>query len=126
MPINAKNRARYPANWPEIRKQILERAGDKCEWCGVPNYAWRIPDGSWSINDMQAETWSCCDGLKVTRIVLTIAHLDHMPEHCDPSNLRALCQSCHLRYDAPMHARNARETRRQKKAIGELFEATHD
>ena len=36
----------------------------------------------------------------LARIVLTIAHLDHTPEHCNPDNLRALCQRCHNRYDA--------------------------
>ena len=28
--------------------------------------------------------------LRMTDVVLTIAHLDHVPEHCDPENLRAL------------------------------------
>lgn len=37
-------------------------------------------------------------------VVLTIAHLDHTPENCDPSNLRALCQQCHNRYDAKHRA----------------------
>ena len=34
-------------------------------------------------------------------IVLTVAHLDHTPENCDDENLRAMCQRCHLAYDAP-------------------------
>lgn len=38
--------------------------------------------------------------VKPTKVVLTIAHLDQQPEHNDPSNLRALCQRCHLTYDA--------------------------
>lgn len=37
-------------------------------------------------------------------IVLTVAHLDHTPENCDLSNLRAWCQRHHLAYDAGHHA----------------------
>jgi hypothetical protein len=44
--------------------------------------------------------------------VLTIAHLDHVPEHCDPGNLRAMCQGCHLHYDREHHAQTAAATRR--------------
>lgn len=47
----------YPANWPEIRRQILLRAGGResdprsgarCEECGVQNYTigYRADDGS--------------------------------------------------------------------------------
>jgi hypothetical protein len=34
----------------------------------------------------------------------------------------AMCQRCHLSYDAHRHAHNARQTRRRRKAAGELFE----
>ena len=88
MPIKPENRGRYPTNWKEIRAAILERAGNKCEFCGIENYA--VRDGS--------------------RVVLTIAHLDHTPEHNNPDNLRALCQRCHNRNDAKHRA----ETRRSK------------
>ena len=87
MPIKPENKKRYPANWKQIRADILERAGNCCEFCGIPNYTIR-ENGS--------------------KVVLTIAHLDHTPEHCEYSNLRALCQKCHNSYDAPHRA----ETRR--------------
>jgi len=51
------------------------------------------------------------------RVALTVAHLDHTPEHNAPGNLRAMCQRCHLAYDRGQHAR----TRRARKAAGELF-----
>jgi len=35
MPILPENKDRYPANWPEIRQSILDRAGNCCEICGV-------------------------------------------------------------------------------------------
>jgi 5-methylcytosine-specific restriction endonuclease McrA len=87
MPIKPENKKRYPANWKQIRADILERAENRCEFCGILNYTIR-ENGS--------------------KVVLTIAHLDHTPEHCEYSNLRALCQKCHNSYDAPHRA----ETRR--------------
>ncbi len=114
MPISAENKKRYPANWKAIRAEILERADQCCEMCGVPNRWHRnrrtgeITDCAWTV-----ENWTLIDGDLVTKIVLTIAHLDHTPENCDPSNLRALCQRCHLTYDAKHHA----DTRWNKKRI---------
>ena len=123
MPIRPENKARYPANWSEIRTHILERANHRCEECGVKNHVYRNnKTGEVTSNDMQAETWTCCDGDKVTRIVLTIAHLDHTPENCSDENLRALCQRCHLRYDAGHHAQTRSRTRREGKAVADLFD----
>lgn len=137
MPIRPENRARYPKNWREIRERILMRAGNCCEQCKVRNHTiiqrgcgfdkgtYRIiEDGSVHSEDIGAwlgfvrESDYC--GTPV-RVVLTIAHLDHVPENCDEENLRALCQLHHLRYDAKHHAENARQTRRARKAIAELF-----
>lgn len=36
MPINYKN---YPADWLNIRKRILSRANNKCEFCGLENHS---------------------------------------------------------------------------------------
>lgn len=108
MPVRKENRARYPANWKEISAAIRARAGNACEWCGARN------------GEPHPETGS--------KVVLTTAHLDHQPENCDPQNLAALCQRCHLRYDAKHHATNARRTRADTKqrqraiqAAGDLF-----
>lgn len=30
MPIRPENRARYPADWPRIRRQVREAAGNRC------------------------------------------------------------------------------------------------
>ena len=59
---------------------------------------------------------------KAIVIVLTIAHVDDPdPMNCDPANLAALCQRCHLTHDARLHATNAAETRRQKQlAAGQM------
>ena len=43
--------------------------------------------------------------------MLTTAPLDHTPENCDPANLRAMCQGCHLHYDRDHHAQTRKATR---------------
>lgn len=54
-------------------------------------------------------------------IVLTVAHLDHQPENCEPSNLRAMCQRHHLAYDAEHHKRTAYRTRKDAAGTLDLF-----
>ena len=123
MPIKPENRARYPRNWKAIRAAILDRARHRCEQCGIPDGVYRNRNtGQWTDDHGLVETWSM-DGDRTARIVLTIAHLDHTPENCDPANLRALCQRCHLAYDATHHAQTAYQTRRRHKAKGDLFDA---
>lgn len=123
MPIKPENRARYPRNWKQIRAAILERAGHRCEQCGIPDGVYRNRNtGQWTTGIYCVASWRA-RGVSVTRIVLTIAHLDHTPENCDPANLRALCQRCHLAYDATHHQQTAYQTRRASKAKGDLFDA---
>ncbi|MBX3589036.1 MAG: hypothetical protein KF796_20595 [Ramlibacter sp.] len=114
MPIKPENRHRYPANWPEIVDQVRERSGDRCEGspafpdCRRPN-GWLLNKTTGELTDdgALAEAWELADGDKVVRIVLTTAHLDHVPEHCELSNLRHWCQRCHLAYDQKHHLQTA-------------------
>lgn len=140
MPIKPENRSRYPADWSEIRTRILARADNRCEQCGVPNgdHIVRGIDkdaGTFQRFDGDGEVYAADDGrmlgyckaseycgCKWTKIVLTVAHLDHVPEHSSDDNLKALCQRCHLAYDAEHHKANAAATRRARKAVGDLFE----
>jgi 5-methylcytosine-specific restriction endonuclease McrA len=119
MPISKQNRALYPSNWrSEIRPAILERAGHHCEECGVANYAYGARDleGTWhdenSIHHMNSDAGEMLFGEfpDMIKIVLTIAHLDHNPTNNDYSNLRALCQRCHNRYDAAHRQANRART----------------
>jgi hypothetical protein len=74
-----------------------------------------------SRNDgVTAEAWELADGDKVSKIVLTTGHLDHVPENCELDNLRHWCQRCHLHYDRHHHA----ATRRRNKACGDLWLTT--
>lgn len=124
MPISAENRARYPANWKAIRARIQARAGDKCEQCAVPNGAYRIRGREqFTFDLMQVEAWTCCDELKVSKIVCTTAHLDHQPENCADENLKFLCQRCHLSYDAEHHQQSAYKSRRKGRAA-DMFEVS--
>lgn len=142
MPIKPENKKRYPKNWHEITAKIRARAGDKCEFCNAPNRE-TIARG----NGIDAGTYALMDGklysektgehlgwvkgseydLKnFVKIVLTVAHLDHTPENCDESNLKALCQKCHLTYDAKHHAFNARRCDETSDLFGEDFIGGHN
>jgi hypothetical protein len=106
MPIRADRRGLYPppAEWREIRRAILERAGNRCE--GSPRYpGCRVQNGQ-----IHPRTGS--------RVVLTIAHLDHNPLNNSDSNLSALCQACHLGHDAQQHAESRRLRRFERLGDG--------
>lgn len=127
MPIRPENKHRYPKNWKQIRLQILERANHCCEGspafpdCRIENYSFRNKiTGEVTTSTEVVEQWELVDDQKASRIVLTIGHLDHVPENCDPENLKSWCQRCHLVYDAKHHAETARETRRLKLNNAEL------
>lgn len=118
MPIKPENAPRYPPDWPAISYRVrVIRAGGRCECtgqcgrshvgevagetrCGARNGMMHPVTGSW--------------------VVLTTAHLDHVPEHCDELNLLAMCQACHLAYDAEHHARSRRKGARCT-GTGDLF-----
>lgn len=127
MPINYKL---YASNWKtELRPAVLARAAHKCECCEVENYAVvRWLDGAYQLyEELRGNEWvemvpgtyaearelwrdlmsgSAFDDWKV--IVLTVAHLDHDIQHNDLSNLKALCQRCHLKHDRADNARRRR------------------
>lgn len=127
MPIKPENRAKYPANWSEIRERIRARSSDKCEWCGVNNHAigYREHDGTFVViaNTGNVNQWpGRVNGHKPIRIVLTVAHIhDHDPANCADDNLAHLCQRCHNRHDQPMRLANAARSRKAGKAVSDLF-----
>lgn len=122
MPIRAENRKRYPADWAEISSRIrFVRALGRCECdgrCGRPS--WHLgPDGRCMAYHGKPIPHAPWDPPKRWEVVLTTAHLDHTPEHCDDENLMAMCQGCHLHYDRDHHA----ETRRAQKAAKDADQA---
>ena len=140
----AFDRSKYPANWhTEIRPAILARAENRCEICGAKNgnYGYRGKDGAWydsgfilmvlentgvDLFDIAQPLSHCWDKqgnpTKHTKIVLTIAHWhDKDPMNCDPENLKAACQYCHLTHDKDQHQTNARLTREKRAGLQRMF-----
>lgn len=105
MPIRPENKNRYPSDWAQISKRIRERSGGVCECtgeCGNRHATGRCPARNYQPHPVTD-----------SKVILTVAHLDHTPENCGDDNLKAMCQRCHLSYDRHHHARNAAETRRR-------------
>lgn len=133
MPIRPENKHLYPKNWKEIRKDILKRANNCCEFCGMPNKSLLMyrdkkihsiikpTDFIYDLhkNNLCAKTWLGCENRQLVRyrlalVVLTIAHIDQDPTNNDYSNLRALCQKCHNTLDAPFRAKHRKENRSKR------------
>lgn len=115
MPIRPENRGRYPKNWREISDEIrFGRAAFRCECRGECG---RHRDLALDGGRCPARHGAVAP-ISGSKVVLTVAHLDHTPENCDPDNLRAMCQGCHLAYDAKHHAANAARTRAERAVTG--------
>lgn len=119
MPIDY---SKYPENWlSEIRPRIMARAQDKCERCGLKHLeiVWAVKckgrTVGWFRDFDEAERMPKTFELKKyegklmivpnpkkVKVILTIAHLDHDEGNHAVSDdrLKAMCQLCHLRYDA--------------------------
>lgn len=115
--MSPMRRADYRRDWPEISKSIrFGRAGGRCECAGEC--------GSGHEGRCEARNGEP-HPVTGSRVVLTVAHLDHEPRNNDPANLRAMCQRCHLRYDAEQHRETAAWTRAGRPPVQlELFPAT--
>lgn len=110
MPCDYSN---YPRNWKAIREEILNRAGNMCECAGECGVA-HIPQPVLFFYSRLSGVvnWSRCyeyhkarpRSFKGLRVILTIAHLNHNTKDSRRKNLKAMCQACHLRYDAQMKA----------------------
>lgn len=111
MPIRPENRARYPKDWKAISLEVREAAGWRCE--GSPAYP-----------DCRAENAKPHPGTG-SIVVLTVAHLDHIPENCgepgDRPNLKAWCQRCHNTYDMPKRRAGIAERARDALGCDDLF-----
>src|SRR4051812_31335107 len=108
MPI--KDPAIYPPYWKQFSAYIrFERAGNLCEQCGAVNsqLGKKGRDGRWrsedDIHGLNSDVgFALYDDLSVSRVVLTVAHLDHQGGLCDckertgrkcsrPDHVLALC-----------------------------------
>lgn len=108
----------YPQNWKtEIVPRILLRASNRCEICGLKNKSTvfagtiQIKVGKqYKKKIVWFETYGAAlrlesvmiGKIKPRKVVLTIAHLDHdeLNHNIKDDRLKAMCQYCHLNYDA--------------------------
>jgi len=135
VPIRPALRWFYPIDWPQLSRAIrFGRAKGRCETCRRPHGAkiLCLPDGRWF--DREGNAWrdhcgrSCAapwgpdlDRLRTTRVVPAAAHLDHDPANNSSSNLRSLCQRCHLLHDRPYHLAQRWLSYLRRWALGDLF-----
>ncbi len=118
-------RSDYPPDWPAISKRVREAAGQMCEWCGVANGAvgardrhgdWHADDDIHAMNSSVGEDLFAGEFPRMVKMVLTVAHIhDPDPMNCEPENLKALCNRCHLNHDRAHHIAQARERRRRER-----------
>lgn len=136
MPIRRQHRFFYPIDWRELSAIVrFERARGRCERCGRPHgqTVAHLGDGRWW--DVERGAWRSGRGrvlrslapltgetvVRFTKVTLATAHLDHDPGNNDLSNLKALCQRCHIIHDKAEHLRQRRITYRKRRALGDLF-----
>ena len=91
MPIDYSQYCRDWRTFSRVMRFVI--AGNRCEWCGAVNYEPHPDTGS--------------------KVILTVAHIDHDKTNNNPKNLRALCQRCHLSHDREHHARSRAANRRK-------------
>ncbi len=126
MPIRPENRGRYPGDWPMISARIrFGRAASRCECtgqCATRGNHVRACAGGGSLGliDRCTALHGEANPRTGSVVVLTVAHLDDTPEHCDEANLLAMCQACHLAYDRDTHAANLTHRLTVQRAGGTL------
>src|SRR5690348_14895592 len=72
----------YPADWRNRAQACLERAGYRCEDCGMRHGSLRVGKHRYNLYFVQ----------------LHAAHVNHDPGN-PQAELRALCPTCHMKYD---------------------------
>ena len=103
----------YPTDWAAISKRIRCRAEGQCECTGEC----ALHRGN-RCQERDGEEARFAQGT----VVLTVAHRNHFKSDCRDENLVALCNTCHLRYDLNLHARNAFHSRdRTAEGMDDMF-----
>src|SRR3546814_1950329 len=59
--------------------------------------------------------------VRITRVYIACAHLNHDPTDNAPRNLAALCQRCHMIHDADEHRRRRWLNAYRRRAVADLF-----
>jgi hypothetical protein len=105
MPMDVSH---YPANWTEISNRIrFERANGQCECTGECG----LHEGRCDARHGEPHP------VTSSKVILTTAHLGtdtgdkHDKMDVRDTNLKAMCQRCHLIFDLDDHIAHAKETR---------------
>lgn len=77
----------YTDDWPQVRYQVYERAGWRCEHCGM----------EFLPGDTRARFARNANGAPM---ILTVHHINGDKSDNRPANLLACCQVCHLHIQA--------------------------
>lgn len=117
-----------------IHEAVVARSGNHCEECNVENGAIIKRDGDTyryanacefenivRLSDAGYPVTRVIKQLGLIKIVLTKSHTDHNKHNNDLSNIRHLCQRCHLRHDMDRHIRNRKYGRYHRKFQLEIF-----
>lgn len=86
-----KHRWLYPGNWEDLAYECKQRAGWRCEHCGIAH-------GAVAVSERTGVVYT---------VYLAASHVNHDPWNPTP-HLAALCPSCHGRYDWSWHERQRR------------------
>lgn len=125
MPIRPENRKRYPKNWKSIVAEVRKRSKGRCEF-RVDNKFFFCA-GPFKNPKFRTLRCKAINGephpITGSKVVLTVAHLNHTPENCGMDNIRDACQRCHNTYDAPMRRLGIKQRAMEKCAIGDLLKS---
>ena len=149
MPIAPEHRWLYPIDWRELSNFIrFRRAKGRCEHCRRPHGRDVLHQGNGVWWDEDAGRWRDGQGrglrrlpthsgvawkqlallpldpptsMRITRVVLAAAHLNHDPGDNRPRNLAALCQRCHMIHDAAEHRRRRWSNAFRGRALRDFF-----
>jgi len=102
MPIRKDLKHHYDKEWQKLARDLKDACDWCCQQCGARHNSIRTRDG--------------------VRIVVTVAHLNHVAGDNRPENLRVLCAGCHLRYDIQHHAIQRKRNARRKALDGQQLE----
>jgi hypothetical protein len=139
MPIRKQD---YHPDWTSISLAVRSEANNCCEWCGATNGkviqrldpkeakklfsqqvypGWdfvevdRVEESDGTIVETSSLQWKRLKFHKLTKIILTVAHLDRNSHNNERTNLAALCQRCHLKHDIHQHIANRKYGRHHTK-----------
>jgi len=126
MPIRPENKLRYPKDWKAISERIrFTRANNRCECtgeCGADHSTERYNIEYGKKPRIRCSAFNYSEHpITGSRVILTVAHLNHEIENCDDNNLKAMCQRCHNKMDAPMRRKGIKERLYAASASGDLF-----